>query len=415
MGLLETVFGNKKQPEKISSVYFKTFTEYNPTFSTLGGSIYEEDLTRACIHAFATAASKLEPHICGTSNTAIVNAFNTHPNENTTWSAFLYRIATIYEVDCTCAIVPSFNKQGQINGLYPLKFDLCELVDYNGDMWARFTLPAGDTFSIEARHVCMLSKYQYESDYFGSSNACDGMMRLLRAQAEAEKNAIILGSKVLFIAKQSGMVKPEDQNKKRKEFAEGNFTNNSSGLLLYDQTFEDVQPITHKPYVISDKEMERIDNHVFNYFGCTQELLQNRITEETWDGYYEGKVEPFAIQLSDGLNKMLFSVREQKTNRVSFTANRLQFMSAASKRNMVRDMVDRGIFSMNEAREILQLPPLEGAEAELGKKHWIRGEYVDMATLPIPDPKDNPDKDLGGDDQVYNDTDSYGTDNNGER
>ncbi|WP_051353751.1 phage portal protein [Atopobium fossor] len=415
MGLLENLFGNKKQPTQPTSAYFKTFTEYNPAFSTFDGSVYEESITRACIHAFATAVSKLEPHIDGTSNDAIVRAFHTCPNKDTTWSSFLYRVATIYEVDCSCAIIPSFDKRGQINGLYPLKFDLCELVEYGGEVWARFTLPTGDIVSIETRNVCMLSKYQYESDYFGSSNAFRGTMRLLRAQAQAEENAIKIGSKILFIGKQSGMVKPEDQNKKREEFAEDNFRNNNSGLLLYDQTFDSVQPVTHKPYVISDKEMERIDNHVFNYFGCTQDILQNKITEETWDGYYEGKIEPFAIQLSDGLNKMIFSTREQITNRITFTANRLQFMSAASKRNMVRDMVDRGIFSMNEAREILQLPPLEGEEAEMGKKHWIRGEYVDMATLPIPDPKDNPDKDLGGDDQLYNDTDNYGTDNNGER
>lgn len=415
MGLLENLFGKKNQTGQANSAYLKTFTEYNPAFSTFDGAIYEEGLTRACIHAFANAVMKLEPHISGTSNKAIVDAFNTQPNKDTTWSAFLYRVATIYEVDCSCAIIPSFDKRGQINGLYPLKFDLCELVEYDGEVWARFTLPTGDIFSIETKHVCMLSKYQYESDYFGSSNAFRSTMRLLRAQAQAEENAIQLGSKILFIAKQGGMVKPEDQDKKRKEFANKNFKNNDTGLLLYDQTFENISPITHKPYVISDKEMERIDNHVFNYFGCTQEILQNKITEETWDGYYEGKIEPFAIQLSDGLNKMIFSRREQKTNRVSFTANRLQFMSAASKRNMVRDMVDRGIFSMNEAREILQLPPLEGVEAELGQKHWIRGEYVDMGTLPIPDPKDNPDKDLGGDDQLYQDSDSYGTDNNGER
>lgn len=415
--LLDKLFGrSRKNPE--TSSYFKTLTEYSPVFSTWDGSVYEQELTRACIHTFATACSKLEPHFEGTTNSAMARAFETWPNPQMTWSKFLYRTATIHEVDCNVAIVPVLDPFGRKVGLWPLKFDTCELVDYDGEMWARFHLAAGDVYAIEASNVCMLSKYQYESDYFGSANVLGPTIRLLKAQRDAEENAIRIGSKILYIGKVTGMVKEADMKKKRERFAADNLSaGNNTGLMMYDQTFDSVQPVNHKPYVISPEEMERIDNHAFDYFGNNRNIIQNSFTEEQWDGFYEGKVEPFAIQLSEGLNQMLLSPREMKTNRFSFSSNRLQFMSAASKRNMVRDMTQNGIMLINEGREILNLQPVAG-----GDVFMVRGEYYcvdqdgnvlfksggEMGNPPQAMPDEKPDKDPGGDDAIYQDVDAYG-------
>ena len=84
---------------------------------------------------------------------------------------------------------------------------------------------------------------------------------------------------------------------------------------------------------------------------------------------------------------------------------------------MVRDMLDRGVFSIDEAREVLQLPPVEGGEVRV-----IRGEYVNAAAVSsmvgvqgggrmknnVSDK--NGEADLGGDDTFYKDSDAYGSD-----
>ena len=44
--------------------------------------------------------------------------------------------------------------------------------------------------------------------------------------------------------------------------------------------------------------MAQINENVFNYFGTNAGILQNKYTEDEWNAYYEGKIEPFAIQLS---------------------------------------------------------------------------------------------------------------------
>ena len=89
-----------------------------------------------------------------------------------------------------------------------------------------------------------------------------------------------------------------------------------------------------------------------------------------------------------------------------------------SKRNMVRDMTDRRLMTINEGREILGLPKVPGGDVFVN-----RGEYMvldldgtviytsggNLATaLPPSDIEDSKDFDLGGDDQIYNDVDAYG-------
>ena len=45
-------------------------------------------------------------------------------------------------------------------------------------------------------------------------------------------------------------------------------------------------------------------------------------------------------------------------------------MSNADKLNVSAQLLDRGLISLNEAREIWNLPPVDGGEARI-----IRGEY----------------------------------------
>ena len=359
-----------KQPNH----YFETLTEYSPSFTTWRGSVYEMELTRACINAFAMSCSKLTPSIFGNACPGLVRAFNTWPNPNMTWPRFLYRVATIYEVDCTAYVIPTYSEYGEIDGLFPLKADSCDLVDVNGEMWARFHLPTGKYFAIEASKVCCLTKYQYLSDYFGTQNNMSSTLALLNAQVEAEKNAIELGGKVKFIGKVNGMVAPEDQAKKRDEFYERNFTDNETVLMTYDNTFASIEQVKSSSYTIPTDEMQRIDDHVYSYFGCNKDVLQNTCDEAKWDSYYEGKVEPFALMLSQELTKACYSTRMvQAGNRVEFGADRLQFMGAATKRNIVRDMTGACVMTINEGRAVLNLPPIEGMDVFM-----VRGEFFQL-------------------------------------
>ena len=71
---------------------------------------------------------------------------------------------------------------------------------------------------------------------------------------------------------------------------------------------------------------------------------------------------------------MLFTFREQAAGAaVMATANRLQYLTNADKLNVSAQLLDRGIMSINDVRDIWNLPPVDG-----GDERMIRAEYVNI-------------------------------------
>ena len=428
MGLLD-IFRPKYKADTRKTALAKpysTVTEYAPTFSTWQGQLYEKALVRSSIEKSAVLASKLKPEVLGSAKPRIKRAFETAPNQYMSWPKMIGRLMTILLNDTTVAIVPSLDSNLQVTGLFPLRFESAEVVEYAGEPWIRFFLHNGETMAIELRNTCLLTRFQYESDFFGGGNsALDPVLKLMDFQDQAQEEAIKNGATIKFIAAANGSVRPEDIEKKRAEFSEQNLSSkNTSGLMIYDNTFEGVKQVEPMSYTIDDTEMKRIEANVFNYFSINEDILQSNYSEEQFGAFYESVIEPFAVQLGEGLTQMLYTLNERcRGNRIMFSANRLEYASNASKRNMIRDMLDRRIMTINESREILQLPPVPGGDVFIE-----RGEYVSFDTngnvitqtggrLVGPDgiieqpgsTLKEKDFDLGGDDDIYNDTDARGT------
>ena len=117
--------------------------------------------------------------------------------------------------------------------------------------------------------------------------------------------------------------------------------------------------------------MKLIEKNVYQYFMVNEEVLQNKAYGDAWSAFYEGAIEPFAIQCSEVMTKMFFTLREQGVgNEVMLTANRLQYMTNKDKLDVSSQLLDRGIMSINDVREIWNLEPVDGGDARI-----IRGEY----------------------------------------
>ncbi len=73
------------------------------------------------------------------------------------------------------------------------------------------------------------------------------------------------------------------------------------------------------------------------------------------------------------MTKAMFSERERaQGSGLIATSNRLQFMSNNDKLTISSTMLDRGVMSINEIRDIWNLAPVED-----GDRRIIRGEYYD--------------------------------------
>ena len=124
--------------------------------------------------------------------------------------------------------------------------------------------------------------------------------------------------------------------------------------------------------------MRLIQENVYQYFGTNQKIMQNEFDENEWNAYYEGKLEPFALQLSLVMSNMTFTGRQISFgSQILFTANRLQYASNQTKLNIVTQLFDRGFLTHNEGLEIFNMAGI-GPE---GDKHFIRREYAEVSKL----------------------------------
>lgn len=374
MGMFEKIFGRLNTDKAIKG-YFSTLTAYNPTFTSRAGGLYEMDITRSAVHAVATHCSKLKPHVLGKNNKRLEKMLQYKPNPWQVTSQFLYRLATILEVCNTAFIVPLFDKAGRTVGIYPVVPEYCEICEgIDGNLYLRYKFASGKTAAVEYDKCGVMTKMQFKSDIFGESNtALSPTLDLISMQNQGIENGIRQGAAIRFMAKLGQSVRPEDMKKERENFKIMNFgMENNGGVMMFDTKYAEVKQIDSKPYIVDADQMKMINENVYTYFGVNEKILKNMWDEETWTAFYEGRIEPFALQLSLVLTNMFFSETEFTFgNAVEFSANRLQFATTKNKTDIIVQLFDRGMLSFNEGREILQMPPVEG-----GDKYMIRGEYV---------------------------------------
>lgn len=374
MGMFEKIFGTKGKLRAAVNEYFSTLTAYTPSFHSFAGGVYEMDATRAAIHAFANQCSKLKPHIIGSNHVNFERMMQVKPNPWMTTSQFLYRIATCLEVDNTAFIIPMFDDTGEITGLFPVVSTGAEIVTANGVEYLRFSFSNGKKAAVEWEKVGVLTKMQYSSDVFGETNSpLTPTMKLLDVNNQGIIEGIKSAATIRFMAQLATTIRDEDLKKELERFRNINLSaENNNGVLMFDQKYKEVKQIDAKPYTVDADQLKIINENIYNYFGVNEKILRNEWDESAWNAFYEGKIEPFALQLSLALTSMMFTKREIAFGcAVEFSANRLQFASNDTKIKVITDMFDRGLLTFNEGREILQLPPVEN-----GDKFMIRGEYV---------------------------------------
>lgn len=376
MGLFEKIFGRVNQ-QIGASRYFKTLTGYAPVFTSWNGQLYEQSLVRSAIHARATHASKLKISFAGNAKAGITRKLTDAPNSWQTWSQLLYRTSTILDMQNTAFLVPVMDHYLNTVGVYTILPSRCELREHNGEIWLRYAFADGQYAAVEFSRCRILTKFQYDNDFFGASNAAlNPIMQLIHIQNQGIEEGVKSAATYRFMARLSNFKSDEDLKKERKSFTEANLSAGDGGVLLFPNTYDSIQQISSKPFVVDDKQMAAIEKNVYNYFGVNDEILQNKAYGDVMTAFVEGVVEPFGINFTDGLAWMLFTQDQRIAgNQVHASANRLQYMTNADKMKFSQGMADRGLALRDEIREMWNLPPLPNG---LGQTLPVRGEYFDL-------------------------------------
>ncbi len=382
MGLFEQIFRpfrNREEEKALTEARstFSTLTAYRPSFTTWGGAIYESDLVRAAIDARARHISKLKVETYGSAKPSLQAKLRLAPNPWQTWSQFLYRVSTILDVHTTAVVVPVLDEYLQTVGYFPVLPTKCAVVDYKGEPWLRYKFNHGQAAATPMKDCAVLTRYQHASDFFGDGNhALDETMKLVHIQNEGIEEAVKNSATYRFMAQATNFTMATDLANERKRFTQENLTADAeanNGVLLFPNTYQNIKQIESKPYTVDAPQMELIRKNVQNYFGVNESVMQNSANAESLDAFFNGAIEPFAIQFSEAMTAAMFTDRERaQGSYLMANANRLQYMSTSQKVQMAKELGDRGAILIDEIRELFNYAPLPNGAGQVAP---IRGEY----------------------------------------
>lgn len=356
---IKAIFGGIKN--YVTSAW-KEVGGYTARFSSFGTNVYANEVVRACIRTLAEHTSKanvkvLRDGLAG--DKRLQRMIQYRPNVYMNGKDFLYKVRTLLEINNVVFIYIMRDDLGKCVGLYPMPATQYEAVESGGELYIKFYYP-NSTMVHAWDDLAVLRKDYNSSDIWGDTNdAILTSLELLTTTSEGMANAIQSTANLRGILKTTkAMLSPDDAKKQKDRFVEDYMgLTNSSGIAMLDAT-QSFEPITIQPQIANYKSVEELRNNIYRYFGVNEEAILSKLSGDSWDAFYEARIEPVLIALGLELTNKIFSQRERGfENEIIFESNRMQYMSTANKLALT-NFVDRAIMTPNEVREVLNLAPV---------------------------------------------------------
>ncbi len=305
-----------------------------------------------------------------------------HPNQYMTMYDFLYKVAAMYYASNNAFIWPEYSKEGNLIALWPINYENFQLYESErGTLIAKFRISYRKTYTVPYDDIIHLRNHYMDDDLVGSSNqALLPVCELMNAQNQGIIHGIQNSAIIRGILKSVNVIKEQDMKAARNRFVEDNLAaSNNGGVIVVDGKF-DYTPIESKPYMVDAETMAETKRMVFDYFGINEGFITNKFTPEEYEAVYEGRLEPFAIMLTQALTKGLYTDRERGFgNEVEANMSRVKYQPISAITSLIAATNQLGLFRKNEYREMLGYPPLSDEEG--GNEIVISLNYVNAQNL----------------------------------
>ena len=185
-------------------------------------------------------------------------------------------------------------------------------------------------------------------------------------------NAVKASAKIRGLLKFTQTLRPEDLKKQKEEFVKDYLSSQNDGGIAALDAKSDFQQLNSNPTLIDDKQMALIRENILRYFNISESIITSKYTEDEYNAFYSSVIEPIAIQLSLEFTSKIFTEREKGFgNQIVFSAERLTFANNITKANLINVLMPLGLLSINEAREILELSPVDDGDKRLQSLNFV--------------------------------------------
>ncbi|CAB3391649.1 phage portal protein [Kyrpidia spormannii] len=344
-------------------------------FTPFSGDAYESDIYRAAVDAIARNAAKLKPSHVVTSaaqrkpgDATLNRILQVRPNPYMSTYDLLYKLVTHYYLYNNAFAYLEKDASGNLAAIWPLRPLSMEYVtDPTGTLYARFTFYGGQSVTLPFADVFAVRRHFNDNDLLGDPNtAILPTLDLAHTQSEGLTNAIRANATIRGILKYNQVLSPDKLKAEKEAFINDYLTITNSGGIAAIDSKADYIPLEMKPYSIDDGQLTAVKQKIYDYLGISEKVVNSTYTEDEWAAFYESVIEPLAVQFALELTDKLFTPREQAFgNSIILESNRLQFASNATKTNILKELMPLGLFTINQALEILNLPTVEDGDRRL--------------------------------------------------
>lgn len=389
-GILERIFKPKTvTPAKTERV--EVMSGGPAVFTPFSGDAYSSDIYRAAVDAIARNAAKLKgAHVVtqATQRTAGNSGLNrllqVRPNPYMTAYDMIYKLVTHYYLYNNAFAYLQKDDKGNLVAIWPLSTQQMEFVtDPSGTLYCIFLFATGKQVTLPFTEVFIMRRHFNSNDLLGDPNtAILPTLDLAHTQSEGISNAIKSNATIRGLLKYNQILSPDKLKAEKEAFIADYLTAaNNGGIAVIDQK-ADYIPLKSAPYVIDDKQLEMVKKKVYDYIGISEKIVNSSYGEDEWAATYESVLEPLALQMGLELTDKVFTIREQAFgNSILFESGRLQFASNESKTNIIKELMPLGLFTINQALEILNLPGVEDGDKRLQTLNVVNTDIVDSYQL----------------------------------
>lgn len=357
------LFKKEKPNQTKTYTTFKELGTFRSNFGTFGSDIYLSDDVRACVRALSEHTSKANPRC---TDKEIERLLTYNPNKYMNGKDMLAKLRNILEVKNTAFLYIERDNKNKVIGFYPVPYSSFQAVESGDRLFVKFEFSgdAARSLVVAWEDLAVLRKDYIFSDIGGENNR--PLLKTLDVTNTLDtglENAVKSTANLRGILKSTkAMLSPDDLKKQKETFVKDYMNlENEGGIASLDAT-QDFKEINLKPTTASAEESEAYRERVYRYFGVNKKVITSDYTESEYDAFYESRIEPFLVALSLELTRKIFTSRELSyKNEVWYESNRLQYASSKTKIGMVA-LVDRGLMTPNEYRELFNMPPYEGGD-----------------------------------------------------
>lgn len=368
---------NKTAPANAKLQGAPTMAGNLPFYSSFGDSVYSSDIVVQSIRCKANEFKKLKPrHIVDKGGRVVVKHDSSiakvlkRPNAYMTTADFLEKITILLELNKNVFIYPMYykNQVGEkiYTGLYPLKPTTAEyIIDASNNYYIQFQFGNGYITTVPLEDVIHWRKDYGVNDYFGGSTFGDvGLMRALdeyNKLLQSISKAVEVSCSINGLVKVNTYLDDEKVEADRKVFEE-KLKNNESGILFTDLKTE-YTDLKHDVKLVDSDTLKFYYETILRANGTSLAILNGDYTKAQKEAYYEHAIEADVKSLGQAFTKCIFSEREASYgNEIVLYPNDIAFMSMENKITALQAGLPAGIFTKNEAREMLGYPPIDGGD-----------------------------------------------------